>query len=46
MFGAAPVAIGWFSRRFDGPWTSFSRTWKALAGAGAAVFAGYALGVV
>lgn len=46
MFGAAPVAIGWFSRRLDGPWTSFSRTWKALAGAGAALFAGYALGVV
>ncbi|MFI9326040.1 acyltransferase [Kitasatospora sp. NPDC052868] len=46
LFGAALVAIGWFTRRFDGPWTSVSRTWKAVAGAGAALFAAYALGVV
>ena len=46
VFGAALIAIGWFARRFDGPWTSFSRTWRTVAGAGAAVFAGYALGVV
>ncbi|WP_329494856.1 acyltransferase [Kitasatospora herbaricolor] len=46
LFAAALVGIGWFARRFDGPWTSFSRTWKAVAGAGAAAFAVYALGVV
>ncbi|MEV7599104.1 acyltransferase [Kitasatospora sp. NPDC089797] len=46
LFGAALVAIGWFTRRFDGPWTSFSRAGKALAGAAAALFAAYALGMV
>ncbi|MCX5213112.1 acyltransferase [Kitasatospora sp. NBC_00240] len=46
LFAGALVGIGWFARRFDGPWTSFSRTWKAVAGAGAAAFAVYALGVV
>ncbi|KJS62487.1 acyltransferase [Streptomyces rubellomurinus] len=46
LFGAVLVAIGWFARRFDGPWTAFSRGGKALAGAAAALFAAYALGVV
>ncbi len=46
LFGAVLVAIGWFARRFDGPWTSFSRAGKAVAGAAAALFAAYALGVV
>ncbi|MFD8705969.1 acyltransferase [Kitasatospora sp. NPDC059648] len=46
LFAAALVAIGWFTRRFDGPWTGFSRAGKALAGGAAALFAAYALGVV
>ncbi|MFI9157434.1 acyltransferase [Kitasatospora aureofaciens] len=46
LFGAALVAIGWFARRFDGPWTAFSRIGKTLAGASAALFAAYALGMV
>ncbi|MFD7594983.1 acyltransferase [Kitasatospora sp. NPDC059812] len=46
LFGAVLVAIGWFTRRFDGPWTAFSRAGKALAAAGAALFAAYALGMV
>ncbi|MFF3596348.1 acyltransferase family protein [Kitasatospora indigofera] len=46
LFAAALVGIGRFARRFDGPWTSFPRAWKAVAGAGAAAFAVYALGVV
>ncbi|MFF7457348.1 acyltransferase [Kitasatospora sp. NPDC008115] len=46
LFGAALVAIGWFTRRFDGPWTGFSRPARTVAGAGAAFFAAYALGVV
>ncbi|MGW2546795.1 acyltransferase family protein [Kitasatospora sp. NPDC001574] len=46
LFGAALIGIGWFTRRFDGPWTAFSRPVKAVAGAGAAFFAAYALGVV
>ncbi|MFJ9695506.1 acyltransferase [Kitasatospora sp. NPDC101183] len=46
LFAAALVGIGWFTRRFDGPWTAFSRAGKALAGAAAALFAAYALGVV
>ncbi|MFB7615259.1 acyltransferase [Kitasatospora sp. NPDC056181] len=46
LFGAVLVGIGWFTRRFDGPWTAFSRSWKAAAGAAAALFAAYALGVV
>ncbi|MFI8080453.1 acyltransferase [Kitasatospora sp. NPDC086009] len=46
LFGAVLVAIGWFTRRFDGPWTAFSRPWKTVAGAAAALFAAYALGVV
>ncbi|MFE2720891.1 acyltransferase [Kitasatospora sp. NPDC059327] len=46
LFGAVLIAIGWFTRRFDGPWTAFSRTWKAVAGGAAAVFAAYALGVL
>ncbi len=35
-----------FTRRFDGPWTGLSRTWRTVAGAAAALFAAYALGVV
>ncbi|MFJ9605419.1 acyltransferase [Kitasatospora sp. NPDC101176] len=46
LFGAVLVAIGWFTRRFDGPWTAFSRAGKALAAAGSALFAAYALGMV
>lgn len=46
LFAAALVAIGWFTRRFDGPWTALARGGKALAGAAAALFAAYALGVV
>ncbi|MFB6891770.1 acyltransferase [Kitasatospora sp. NPDC056327] len=46
LFGAALIAIGRFTRRFDGPWTAFSRPARAVAGAGAAFFAAYALGVV
>ncbi|MGA5816241.1 acyltransferase family protein [Kitasatospora sp. NPDC094028] len=46
LFGAVLVAIGWFARRFDGPWTALSRGGKALTGAAAALFAAYALGVV
>ncbi|MFB7907515.1 acyltransferase [Kitasatospora sp. NPDC056076] len=46
LFGAALVTIGWFTRRFDGPWTAFSRAGKALAGTAAALFAAYALGMV
>ncbi|MFE5582208.1 acyltransferase [Kitasatospora sp. NPDC056531] len=46
LFGTVLVAIGWFTRRFDGPWTAFSRVGKAAAGAAAALFAAYALGVV
>ncbi|WP_406198276.1 acyltransferase [Kitasatospora sp. NBC_01560] len=46
LFGAVLALIGLFTRRFDGPWTVFSRTWKAVAGAAAALFAAYALGVV
>ncbi|MEV7779026.1 acyltransferase [Kitasatospora sp. NPDC088351] len=46
LFGAVLVTIGWFTRRFDGPWTAFSRAWKAVAGAAAALFAAYALGLV
>ncbi|MFI6155905.1 acyltransferase [Kitasatospora sp. NPDC051170] len=46
LLAAALVAIGWFTRRFDGPWTAFSRGGKALAGTAAALFAAYALGVV
>ncbi|MER8100507.1 acyltransferase [Kitasatospora sp. NPDC094016] len=46
LFAAVLVAIGWFTRRFDGPWTAFSRAGKALAAAGAALFAAYALGMV
>ncbi|MET8622856.1 hypothetical protein ABZW30_03690 [Kitasatospora sp. NPDC004669] len=45
-FGAALVAIGWFTRHFDGPWTAFSRPGKVAAGTAAALFAAYALGVV
>ncbi|MFH8383122.1 acyltransferase [Kitasatospora sp. NPDC018058] len=46
LFGAALVAVGWFTRHFDGPWTAFSRPGKAAAGTAAALFAAYALGVV
>ncbi|MFI6443690.1 acyltransferase [Kitasatospora sp. NPDC050543] len=46
LFALALVAIGRSTRRFDGPWTFLSRTWKALAGAAAAAFAVYALGMV
>ncbi|MGW2252015.1 acyltransferase family protein [Kitasatospora sp. NPDC001660] len=46
LFAAALVAIGWFTRRFDAPWTAIARPWKAAAGAGAALFTAYALGVV
>ncbi|MFJ9771772.1 acyltransferase [Kitasatospora sp. NPDC101157] len=46
LFGAALVAIGWVTRRFDGPWTGISRAGKALAGGAAALFAAYALGMV
>ncbi|MGW6918427.1 acyltransferase family protein [Kitasatospora sp. NPDC054939] len=46
LFGAALVAIGWFARRFDGPWTALPRAGKAAAGAGAALFTAYALNVV
>ncbi|MFB7474674.1 acyltransferase [Kitasatospora sp. NPDC056184] len=46
LFGAALIAIGWFTRRFDGPWTGLPRPARAAAGAGAAFFAAYALGVV
>ncbi|MFE7564852.1 acyltransferase [Kitasatospora sp. NPDC057500] len=46
LFGAVLVAIGRFTRRFDGPWTGFSRPARAVAGAGVAFFAAYALGVV
>ncbi|GAA2999041.1 acyltransferase [Streptomyces lactacystinicus] len=46
LFAAVLVALGWFTRRFDGPWTAFSRGGKAVAGAAAALFAAYALGVV
>ncbi|MFG3229866.1 acyltransferase [Kitasatospora sp. NPDC048194] len=46
LFAAALVAIGWFARRFDGPWTALPRAGKAAAGTAAALFAAYALGVV
>ncbi|MFC9326683.1 acyltransferase [Kitasatospora sp. NPDC057015] len=46
VFAGVLVVIGRFARRFDGPWTSFPRAWKAVAGAAAAAFAVYALGVV
>ncbi len=46
LFGAVLIAIGWFARRFDGPWTAFSGPVKAVAGAGAAFFTVYALGMV
>ncbi|MEK2492421.1 acyltransferase [Kitasatospora purpeofusca] len=46
LFGAVLIGIGWFTRRFDGPWTALSRPAKAAAGAAAAFFAAYALGVV
>ncbi|MGW4895684.1 acyltransferase family protein [Kitasatospora sp. NPDC004240] len=46
LFGVVLVAIGWFARRFDGPWTALSRAAKAVAGTAAACFAAYALGVV
>ncbi|WP_371481742.1 acyltransferase [Kitasatospora sp. NBC_00315] len=46
LFTGALVALGRLARRFDAPWTSVSGTWKAVAGAGAAAFAAYALGVV
>lgn len=46
LFGAVLIGIGWFTRRFDGPWSAFSRPVRAAAGAGAAFFAAYALGVV
>ncbi|WP_354640152.1 acyltransferase family protein [Kitasatospora camelliae] len=44
VFGLVLAAIGRYARRFDGPWPS--RGWRAVAGAGAALFAVYALGVV
>ncbi|MGW4805638.1 acyltransferase family protein [Kitasatospora sp. NPDC004272] len=44
VFGAVLALIGHWARRFDAPWPS--RTWRALAGAGAALFAVYALGAV
>ncbi|MER6304304.1 acyltransferase family protein, partial [Kitasatospora sp. NPDC001539] len=46
LFAAALVAVGWFARRFDGPWTALPRAGKAAAGTAAAIFAAYALGVV
>ncbi|MFB7946011.1 acyltransferase [Kitasatospora phosalacinea] len=44
VFGAVLALIGRWARRFDAPWPS--RTWRAVAGAGAALFAVYALGAV
>ncbi|WP_099907695.1 acyltransferase [Streptomyces sp. TLI_171] len=44
VFGAVLALIGRWARRFDGPWPS--RTWRAVAAAGAALFAVYALGAV
>ncbi|MEV4616264.1 acyltransferase [Kitasatospora sp. NPDC049258] len=44
VFGLALVAIGRGARRFDGPWPS--RLWRTAAGAGAAAFTVYALGVL
>ncbi|MFI1520224.1 acyltransferase [Kitasatospora cineracea] len=44
VFGAVLALIGRWARRFDAPWPS--RAWRAVAGAGAALFAVYALGAV
>ncbi|WP_371496894.1 acyltransferase [Kitasatospora sp. NBC_00374] len=44
VFALVLAAVGRFARRFDGPWPS--RLWRTAAGAGAAVFTVYALGVV
>ncbi|AUG77064.1 hypothetical protein CFP65_2223 [Kitasatospora sp. MMS16-BH015] len=44
VFALLLAAIGHYARRFDGPWPS--RTWKAVAGTGAALFTAYALGMV
>ncbi|MEV4561166.1 acyltransferase [Kitasatospora sp. NPDC049285] len=44
VFGAVLALIARHARRFDAPWPS--RTWRAVAGAGAALFAVYALGAV
>ncbi|MFJ5232209.1 acyltransferase [Kitasatospora sp. NPDC088391] len=44
VFGLVLALIGSRARRFDGPWPS--RAWRAAAGAGAALFAVYALGAV
>jgi len=44
VFGLALTAVGRYARRFDAPWPS--RVWRAAAGAGAALFAVYALGAV
>ncbi|WP_441246245.1 acyltransferase family protein [Kitasatospora sp. McL0602] len=44
VLGALLTVIARYTRRFDGPWAS--RGWKAVAGAGAALFTVYALGVV
>ncbi|BAJ28303.1 MULTISPECIES: acyltransferase [Kitasatospora] len=44
VFGAVLALLGRWARRFDAPWPS--RTWRAVAGAGAALFAVYALGAV
>lgn len=45
VFGLVLALIGRYARRFDAPWR-LAREWQAVLGAGAAVFAVYALGVV
>ncbi|MFJ1790742.1 acyltransferase family protein [Kitasatospora griseola] len=44
VFAAVLALIGRWARRFDGPWRS--RAWRAVAAAGAALFAVYAFGAV
>ncbi|MGE7432716.1 acyltransferase family protein [Kitasatospora sp. NPDC001175] len=45
VFGMALVAVARYARRFDGPW-GLRGPLRAVAGAAAALFAAYALGVV
>ncbi|MFI9783930.1 acyltransferase [Kitasatospora sp. NPDC051984] len=44
LFAVVLALIGRWARRFDAPWPS--RAWRAVAAAGAALFAVYALGAV
>ncbi|GAA4847471.1 acyltransferase [Kitasatospora terrestris] len=44
VFGLALALVGRWARRIDAPWPS--RAWRTAAGAGAALFAVYALGAV